>query len=354
MQQAGDLAAAIAAFRDLAQQHPEDWGVTLQLISALHAAKDMSGAEAVCRAYLSSFPDDALANMCLGDLLQRQGRAREAAGYFHRSARFAPDDPRPQHHLARCLQMAHRLGQLKPKRACLYTAIFGEYDHVRAPVRQDIDCDYVLFTDRPLASQDTGLWKVVVLDTADLFPNHPRLAAKFFKIVAHRAFALLSALHAGAGLHAYEQIIWVDGSIQITSEQFARRMLESISANGLAMLNHPYRRCIYREAEASLKMTKYTKQPLMEQVAHYRAQGYPEKNGLMACTVFARLQRPDVNRIFEDWWEENLRWSFQDQLSLPYVLWKRRRWFDPVDLSLLENPLFVWDSAQRTMSNKIR
>jgi hypothetical protein len=29
-----------------------------------------------------------------------------------------------------------------------------------------------------------------------------------------------------------------------------------------------------------------------------------------------------MEKLFDDWWEEVNKYSFRDQLSLPYVLWK--------------------------------
>jgi hypothetical protein len=88
---------------------------------------------------------------------------------------------------------------------------------------------------------------------------------------------------------------------------------------------------------------KYGHVPIMEQVNHYRSHGYPEHNGLMAMGVIGRVCRDtELDAINERWWHENLRWTYQDQLSLPYVLWKLGKSYVPIDMYLWRNEYFSW------------
>jgi hypothetical protein len=90
-------------------------------------------------------------------------------------------------------------------------------------------------------------------------------------------------------------------------------------------------------------MPKYHNLPLHDQVATYRAEGYPEHHGLMACTVIARHFNDDrLECINEAWWQENLRWTYQDQLSLPVVLWRQGLAYDAVEMNLWNNDWFTW------------
>jgi len=55
----------------------------------------------------------------------------------------------------------------------------------------------------------------------------------------------------------------------------------------------------------------------------WRAEGYPAQAGLFYPGVLARdRDHRDTKVIGERWLRENVRWTYQDQLSLPYVLWK--------------------------------
>jgi hypothetical protein len=61
----------------------------------------------------------------------------------------------------------------------------------------------------------------------------------------------------------------------------------------------------------------------------------------MAAGIIVRdMNNKKVTTINKAWWRENLRWTFQDQLSLPYVLWKHNYGYDPIHLNLWDNHLF--------------
>ncbi len=137
--------------------------------------------------------------------------------------------------------------------------------------------------------------------------------------------------------------IWIDGSIQVKSPLFIEELISNISKYGIAMFVHPDRDCIYEELLASLPMKKYKNRPLQEQIDSYKKQEYPIKNGLMAAGVIVRkTDTKRLKKIDEDWWQENIIWTYQDQLSLPYVLWKNKYWYDEIKLNLWNNHLFDW------------
>ena len=122
---------------------------------------------------------------------------------------------------------------------------------------------------------------------------------------------------------------------------FAAEFVRCVGPAGLSMFPHPDRACIYDEVLASRGMAKYAGLPLAEQVASYRAEGFPAQAGLIAAGLIARRSgQPALARIEAAWWAENLRWTYQDQLSLPVVLWRLGAGYDPVPLNLWNNPWF--------------
>jgi hypothetical protein len=224
-------------------------------------------------------------------------------------------------------------------KVCIYTAIFGGYDDLKEQPEQTIDCDFVCFSDRSLP--ETHGWRVV--RQQGIRNLHPRLQAKYYKLMHHRLF--IPHFHQfpffGNKLHDYTASIWIDASVKLRSPYFAEEMVASLGRYGMAMFIHPDRSCIYDEATLCCDFPKYCGLPLLEQVEHYRRKGYPEKNGLMAAGIIVReTGKRELSRVNQEWWKENLRWSYQDQLSLPYVLWKLRYGYDPINLNLWENHLF--------------
>jgi hypothetical protein len=128
-------------------------------------------------------------------------------------------------------------------------------------------------------------------------------------------------MHAHQVLPRYERTIWVDGGVQILRDDFPDIVLGAMR-DGLALFRHPVRDTVAEEASFCVPIPKYAGQPMLQQVAHYRRRGFPDRSGLWAGGVIARDRSRTVRRLGSAWWRENRRWSYQDQLSLPYLLWR--------------------------------
>lgn len=238
-------------------------------------------------------------------------------------------------------------------RTIIYTAIVGNYDELNQPVVQDTDCDFICFTDSRLPAR-VGAWNVVHLKRQA--GMSPRMQAKRFKLLSHRVFpngrlALRYRLRRGAWSlrNRYTGSIWVDGSVTIKSKSFARDHLAAAADAGWAMFRHPDRDCIFDEAAVGATMEKYRGLPVFEQVEAYRREGILAHSGLFACGIIARREPLSdlLRRVNELWWEESMRWTCQDQLSLPYVLRNTGATVGIVPGNLWKNQWFDF-SAHRT------
>ena len=226
-------------------------------------------------------------------------------------------------------------------RVCVYTAIYGGYDTLKAYPTQTMEADFVCFTDQEY-NTDTHGWRVIC--DRRFRKWHPRMQAKYFKVRNHRVFNSGRFFGFNAlwhGLTNYDVTIWMDGHLQIKTIRFVEIMASSLGRYGIAMPVHPDRDCIYTEVDASIPMRKYHGLPLREQVESYRRRGYPEHNGLMASGVIVRdMSKPLLASINDDWWREIENWSYQDQLSLPFALWSRNYWYDEVYINIWDNDLY--------------
>jgi len=228
-------------------------------------------------------------------------------------------------------------------RICVFTAIYGDYDILKQPVPQTADCDFLCFTERRLPRRE-GAWHII---RSGLNPSlHPRMRAKYFKVLSHRVFP-------GGRLHwrfdplgrrpRYDAVIWVDGSLRIKDPGFAADFAGHVGRTGWSMFVHPGWDCVYEELPQAAAQKKCFGLPLAEQVGSYRAEGFPEHAGLMAATLIARDPRSaQVARTNEAWWAEIRKWSYRDQLSLPVVLWRLGHDYDKVMMDLWQNPWFDW------------
>jgi hypothetical protein len=182
----------------------------------------------------------------------------------------------------------------------VYTAAFGQYDDLK-PHPEILGVDFIAFTDRPIESEH---WDVRVVQPTD---EHPRTQAKRFKLFPHEY------------LPEHEFTVWVDASHEILTEHFAANAYLALDETDIALYQHPWRDCIYDEAQASIVLQKYAGLPIEAQVESYRTQGHPEHWGLYACGTIARRNTPDVAKLMASWSNEIDQWTYQDQLSLPVV-----------------------------------
>lgn len=190
-------------------------------------------------------------------------------------------------------------------RRVVYTAIYGGYDEPR-PHASLSGVDFLCFTDNPnLRHPD---WEICY--DPPRYP-HPRMAAKYHKLIGHERLAV------------YDQSIWIDGSVELQDAQFVEIATSYLRQSCLAMFAHPYRCDIFQELDASLGLEKYRALPLTEQVKRYREQGFKSDNGLYHCGVLIRdLRDPFIAKFGRAWMQENVEWTYQDQISFPYLLWR--------------------------------
>lgn len=189
------------------------------------------------------------------------------------------------------------------------TSVFGAHDYHGTHMMID-GVDHYYVTDGLDDPPKHSGWKIIYPDLS-LFPYDNRRKSKIAKIVPHKISTLLQ----------YKYVIWIDGDMQILSSNFVPEIL-SFMNNGLVISPHfDGRDCAY--GEATIRPPKYHNEPMDEQVEFYRSQGFPEHMGLYECGVMARdIQNKDIQELSELWFEQNMTWSYQDQVSLPYCLWK--------------------------------
>ena len=188
--------------------------------------------------------------------------------------------------------------------AAVITAIYGGYDSLKpALAQEDLDAEWVLVTDDPGIPDGHLGWRVVCRPRPGVHPCRAAKAPKF------RPWEFADA----------PASVWLDASFRVVSRRFAADLVSA--ANPVAQFPHPWNDCLYKEAADSAGFPQqYGGEPIAGQAEHYRQAGHPEHWGLWAAGVIARRHTPDVMRLGYAWSDEVARWSFQDQVSEPYVL----------------------------------
>ncbi len=196
--------------------------------------------------------------------------------------------------------------------------------------------DWFCFTDSKTFS--SPVWKI---DTTPYHlqaetPQQKELRNSFAKITDPRTRNMMAAkyyklqTHKLPPLKQYQYYIWIDGSISL-QPTFLDEMLKFIQqGKRLVNFKHPDRSKVEEEMKFSLDITKYKSQPMEQQLAAYKAEGFPDTQGLFENTIQCKKNDPAINAVFDEWWAQNLKWTYQDQISYTYSLWKHKQMPDQV------------------------
>jgi len=185
----------------------------------------------------------------------------------------------------------------------IYTVIFGKYDVLKKPKIINDKIKYVCITDK---RKKCHPWEIRIVKPE--YENLRRESRKY-KILSHRFFK------------EYDYSIYLDGRFTITSD-LSKYIEDWLGKNDLAVLKHPKRDCLYMEAKACIEGGLDDSLLIQEQIKRYRKEGYPEHNGLTAPGFIIRKHTKKIQKFNEMWWNEVKNFSFRDQISFCYVIFK--------------------------------
>lgn len=210
---------------------------------------------------------------------------------------------------------------IKNNKIAIYTAFTGNYDTLKHPDVIDENCDYICFTDN--SELESDLWKIIPMEESILDNNRK---AKQYKILPHKY------------LKDYKYSFWLDGTFKIKGS-IREYIYDNICANSnMLIVVHTERDCVYDEYNASKIIPRYPRAVMEEQVEFYRSQGFPKHYGLgVMGALFRKHNDSDVIKTMEDWWDENIKYTNQDQLSFAFVCWKN-------DFHPSVSRVFYWDN----------
>jgi len=198
------------------------------------------------------------------------------------------------------------------KKICVYTALFGEYDTL-CPINKNDHFDFICFSDR---HREVSGWKFVILEKK--FDDN-NLCAKEPKVMPHKY------------LHDYDYSLYLDASVFIYYD-ISPFISDFLLDEKFVMFEHPDRNCVYEEAEAIIRGLRANSEIIVDQIKYYFEQGLPRGTGLSeASFIWREHNDPEIKTFMTAWWEEILKFSKRDQLSLGFLMWRKN--FRPKILS---------------------
>ena len=190
-------------------------------------------------------------------------------------------------------------------RIAIVTASYGGVDKIYPPEPQSVPCEWHCFGCQADGWQCHD-WPVARKEHGDVYQ------AKLPKILPELILP-----------QQYEWYLWMDASCHITSPDFLFVRLSEVGLASWLVCNHHIRTTVKEEVGHSLKWERYAEEPLQTMYGHYLRMGF-EDTRLYANTWFLRRSTEQTRAICSDWMNQILLWSYQDQVSLPYVFWKHR------------------------------
>lgn len=210
-------------------------------------------------------------------------------------------------------------------RVALVTANFGGIDELRALPEHSIDAFYYTDAETVSRADATALesWSRVVVPNYPRHDFNPRLRAKYFKLQIHRL--------PEASTHRW--LVWADSSVLFKSTEFIEDSISRLASlpedERLLVVPHPDRETVLEEYEFirdeiaagnEYLITRYRDEKMTEQMRYFERRGW-DVNAPLWCGTFWIVENSSFfNRIWDDWWDQNLRFGMMDQLSLPVLL----------------------------------
>jgi hypothetical protein len=227
-------------------------------------------------------------------------------------------------------------------RVALITANFGGYDPVR-DLPEGHGFDDAVYVTNDSSSVGSG-WRVHI----ESLRGSPRLAGKAPK--------MMPWLYTDC-----DAAVWLDASFQILDVKFSDWVREHLERDDFVVWAHPEGRvCIRQEANMCWNLPKYKDQPIKNQVRAYLREGFPQrqwrlKGGLFATGTVGYRFTNEVKRFGTLWYAENVNWSIQDQISLPYLLWRENKAFGVWNGNEYNNPYVKvrWDQRLGAPSSPV-
>ncbi|MEL7233481.1 MAG: glycosyltransferase domain-containing protein [Chloroflexota bacterium] len=215
-----------------------------------------------------------------------------------------------------------------PARRVVYTVIIGQYDGLNeTPAPNATGIPHICFTDDPARTSDR--WHIVHVEGIGLDATRE---SRRMKLLAHEF------------LQDFTHSLYIDASIQLKMDpaEIFEQYLDA-QTHPFTAMRHPWRGCLYDEAEEVIRLLKDDEHRVREQVDTYRQHGFPAHAGLVAGGFQLRSHHhPQVIAVMEAWFYHVLRYSKRDQISFPFVAWQQGFAYNTIDMMLNDNLIFKW------------
>lgn len=202
---------------------------------------------------------------------------------------------------------------IRMKKFVIYTVMAGVYGDVHQPLCVDERFDYILFSNN-FEDCNIGVWQVRRI------PQPEEIA-----MGDNKRLSRYPKTHPETLLGEYEASLYVDANIQIADQWVYNRFVQLYEQNieyaGIKLLLTG-RDCVYRHSyDICMMRAEHDYNAIVEMHEMYTL-GYPENQGINENGVIFRSHTERMKNADELWWNWIVNYSYRDQFSYMYCLWK--------------------------------
>lgn len=191
----------------------------------------------------------------------------------------------------------------------IYTVLLGNnYTKLNKPEHINRDWSLICFTDKDITSND---WKITNIKHRNKLKKSREIKIRCDMFID------------------FDVCIYIDSQFTIKCD--LDKFISENLKNNIAVMGHTQRRCAYKEATHCISKNKGDKETIRKQIKDYRDEGFPRKFGLYSCGILIRRNDPAVMDFMKLWYNEVEKYTYRDQISFPYILWKTPMKIDVMD-----------------------
>jgi len=204
----------------------------------------------------------------------------------------------------------YNIKSIKKIKKVVYSIIISKYDEISSFNKQK-GYNYFLFSDFNYKNTN---WTIIPISKLIKKTNISRIKmTRYFKFFPHLFFK------------HYELSIYIDASYIIRGD-LNELLLRALNPSfDLYFLQHERRNKIFQEFSAVIKFKKDTKESVERVKKRYIKENFPDNLGLTEnCIIIRKHNNKNIIKLMKLWWNEIKAYSYRDQLSLNYVIWKSK------------------------------
>lgn len=187
----------------------------------------------------------------------------------------------------------------------ILTANLGGFDKKMENVEQSVEYDFYRLTDVNFPPRSCSMT--------------PRLQARLAKMFGWQMIT------------DHDVYIWIDSSCIFAERDSIEWFVKQCQDVDMVVFKHPNRSTIQQEADylkhrleigCPYITPRYKNELIDDQLDEIKADTEYVDNLLIASTVMVFKNNPRVKAMFKEWWYHTTRYHTDEQLSLPYAIWK--------------------------------